>query len=661
MYKLIEISDDFMQLLYGFKNLMVNKPLPVQKSLYVSLNAICKDEVNLDEDILSYKFHFYNLLKSSSLLMYKAYSLIGHGAAAEKHLHYIQKFAYSYYDDAIMKQICCFYNNIYKYSELDIKNKCYHKKRDSVDKKILNYYVLLYEWAPSFNKMIELFQETNSITLLRIAVFAFQSSVNQFNLLSLLSASQKYTLKHYFCFILLAEKMKDINALKAIILQALQFTGSTPDWECIRNAILHLYNKDSKCVTPLKITHLKDIELYIIGYSINFLVSTEKVDAAELLSILKDLYDIAINSFNYINIQLISHLIANYLTPLQAACVKYHCLNYSFKLIQQMLFKSDIKNQSLKFITCEKLQTTILNSLSQNSPQPKITMEIIEREFKDVVIYMQNHTEDEIVMVSSDWPLIIPEIRQMSVSFYSIESESKVEVNTISKFENLYMQFLKTLQSVYVWYDKLIERENQREIKLRIAVEEKQLSKILDDFAEDAFGTYKYLLLGKYNKQIEHSIHKIAAQINTDVSPNVLHKCINYMLTKNTAQEIDIPPHLQQQIQQIKVGELRSSTYLLIDNKISLFPFERLRIYKEECQRITRLLTIESIPQPYTIDPFNGFYVLNPSGDLKSTQERLENYFVSKRMWNGIAGMVPTAKDIINALTTKDIFMYIAN
>jgi separase len=61
------------------------------------------------------------------------------------------------------------------------------------------------------------------------------------------------------------------------------------------------------------------------------------------------------------------------------------------------------------------------------------------------------------------------------------------------------------------------------------------------------------------------------------------------------------------------------------------------------------------------LDGTKGFYVLNPSGDLKKTQERFEPWVerMQRAGWTGISGRVPSEVELLKALETKDIVVYV--
>ncbi|KAK4538979.1 hypothetical protein RGQ29_032085 [Quercus rubra] len=57
------------------------------------------------------------------------------------------------------------------------------------------------------------------------------------------------------------------------------------------------------------------------------------------------------------------------------------------------------------------------------------------------------------------------------------------------------------------------------------------------------------------------------------------------------------------------------------------------------------------------IDPVDAFYLLNPSGDLSSTQVEFENWFRDHNL-EGKAGSAPPAEELVAALKSHDLFIY---
>lgn len=63
-----------------------------------------------------------------------------------------------------------------------------------------------------------------------------------------------------------------------------------------------------------------------------------------------------------------------------------------------------------------------------------------------------------------------------------------------------------------------------------------------------------------------------------------------------------------------------------------------------------------SQPVP-TIDVSRTAYILNPSGDLTSTQKQFESWLDSHQGWNGIKERSPTSEEVKHALMTSNLML----
>ncbi|OJJ44901.1 hypothetical protein ASPZODRAFT_160438 [Penicilliopsis zonata CBS 506.65] len=112
-------------------------------------------------------------------------------------------------------------------------------------------------------------------------------------------------------------------------------------------------------------------------------------------------------------------------------------------------------------------------------------------------------------------------------------------------------------------------------------------------------------------------------------------------------------------------------TVLVLDKALHLFPWESLPCLQG--LPVTRVPSLESLRdrvlqlrhdfgdaarQRASIDRNNGTYILNPSGDLKSTQETFEKDLSGLEQWTGIAKREPSEEEFKEALETKSIFLY---
>ncbi|XP_037451889.1 separase-like isoform X2 [Triticum dicoccoides] len=117
----------------------------------------------------------------------------------------------------------------------------------------------------------------------------------------------------------------------------------------------------------------------------------------------------------------------------------------------------------------------------------------------------------------------------------------------------------------------------------------------------------------------------------------------------------------------------RTPVILVLDTDVQMLPWENLPVLRN--QEMYRMPSVRSIflaltrstnhqkdasvidPPFPVIDPFNAFYLLNPGGDLISTQEEFDQLFRNYE-WKGNAGDAPTAEELVLALRNHDLFLY---
>ncbi|PYH48825.1 C50 family peptidase [Aspergillus saccharolyticus JOP 1030-1] len=113
-----------------------------------------------------------------------------------------------------------------------------------------------------------------------------------------------------------------------------------------------------------------------------------------------------------------------------------------------------------------------------------------------------------------------------------------------------------------------------------------------------------------------------------------------------------------------------NSTILVLDKSLHMFPWESLpclkglpvcRVPSLECIR-DRILQFRSgrssRKHDFSIDRKNGTYVLNPTGDLQTTQSTFEKELLRLEEWKGISKRDPTEEEFRQGLETKSLFLY---
>ncbi|KAL5356708.1 peptidase family C50-domain-containing protein [Aspergillus floccosus] len=112
-------------------------------------------------------------------------------------------------------------------------------------------------------------------------------------------------------------------------------------------------------------------------------------------------------------------------------------------------------------------------------------------------------------------------------------------------------------------------------------------------------------------------------------------------------------------------------TVLVLDKSLHLFPWESLpclqgfpvcRVPSLECLR-DRVLQFRSgsadgAVSGLGIDKTKGTYILNPTGDLQTTQSTFEKDLSRLPGWNGISNRVPTEDEFKEGLESSSLFLY---
>lgn len=109
-----------------------------------------------------------------------------------------------------------------------------------------------------------------------------------------------------------------------------------------------------------------------------------------------------------------------------------------------------------------------------------------------------------------------------------------------------------------------------------------------------------------------------------------------------------------------------SHTVLVLDKALHLFPWESLpclqgfpvcRVPSLECLR-ERVVSFPASRSGVVVDRTSGAFILNPTGDLRTTQTTFEEDLAAQKSWTGVVKREPTEDEFRNSLETKDLFLY---
>ncbi|XP_057978228.1 separase isoform X2 [Malania oleifera] len=247
---------------------------------------------------------------------------------------------------------------------------------------------------------------------------------------------------------------------------------------------------------------------------------------------------------------------------------------------------------------------------------------------------------------------------------------------------------------------------------------DQHLGKFLMDLEDLWFGSWKYLLLGELS-DCEHLdlvhkklVHDLKFRCRMDVNESVLRvllggttcafvkeECLSEIFLKkgcyiggvghgdtsrtccNTSNGVRSPSKLAFQLlleaaKELEVEEClpREPVILVLDCEVQMIPWENIPILRnQEVYRMPSIgsisatidrrqhcqdLQVRTISEVFPlIDPLDAFYLLNPSGDLSSTQAEFESWFRNHN-FEGKAGTEPTTEELTMALGSHDLFIY---
>jgi len=109
----------------------------------------------------------------------------------------------------------------------------------------------------------------------------------------------------------------------------------------------------------------------------------------------------------------------------------------------------------------------------------------------------------------------------------------------------------------------------------------------------------------------------------------------------------------------------RKPAVLLLDEHFQFLPFECMPLFLSQNQGFLRIPSFEYIRslqhEASYVNLKDTFYVLNPSKDLKRTQEKFQEFLQRKQGWQGIIGCEPSKSLLKQALTQNDCYLYIGH
>ncbi|PLW08516.1 hypothetical protein PCANC_18311 [Puccinia coronata f. sp. avenae] len=108
--------------------------------------------------------------------------------------------------------------------------------------------------------------------------------------------------------------------------------------------------------------------------------------------------------------------------------------------------------------------------------------------------------------------------------------------------------------------------------------------------------------------------------------------------------------------------------FLILDKHLHGFPWEVMPILMG--RSVSRIPSLSFLRdrlgenhrttgmKDISVDPTRTSYILNPSGDLTSTQHKFESWLESRPTWNGVKGRSPSSEEVKQALLSSNLMLY---
>ncbi|XP_016408524.1 separin-like [Sinocyclocheilus rhinocerous] len=118
--------------------------------------------------------------------------------------------------------------------------------------------------------------------------------------------------------------------------------------------------------------------------------------------------------------------------------------------------------------------------------------------------------------------------------------------------------------------------------------------------------------------------------------------------------------------------EPQGHTVLILDKFLQRLPWENIACLKS--RSVTRMPSLHAVlghshlkemdsscVLSCGVNPKKVYYVLNPDGNLPDTENRFKEWFTGERAWQGVCGTAPDPDKLQEAVTTKDLYIYIGH
>ncbi|KAJ0743876.1 putative separase [Helianthus annuus] len=270
--------------------------------------------------------------------------------------------------------------------------------------------------------------------------------------------------------------------------------------------------------------------------------------------------------------------------------------------------------------------------------------------------------------------------------------------------------FRTILEESYLSASGFPTLENTNQNRLRWWDQRRKLDQWLSDLLRDMedlwFGPWKHLLLGgpsdhKHFDLLPKKLRKdLKSKCKIDVHENIIkavlrggrrqEDCLSELIIKKGCyvggRELINDGSLSSLVSDLLLSTMheigieeyvdREPVILVPDFDIQMLPWESLPVLRN--QEVYRMPSVASISCTYgrcchsqekdgkdsslfpMIDPLDAYYLLNPAGDLSSTEAEFGNWFKDQNL-EGTAGTSPSVDELSTALKNHDLFIYLGH
>ena len=227
--------------------------------------------------------------------------------------------------------------------------------------------------------------------------------------------------------------------------------------------------------------------------------------------------------------------------------------------------------------------------------------------------------------------------------------------------------------------------------KMRLKLDH-ELNHLMEQVNDEVLGPFAVFLLGEATSNIDLLVSRVSSLCSgLKLTKAAVQMLALVLLYARKFKEEEICEQIKTVLggfsfkRQVEVGEIESLSekfksegsslpplqafkpgpvLLVLDGRCQPFPWESLPCFKsQEFYRVPSLSYIHRArlrarERPSEVDWENASFLLNPSGDLTSTQTCFESWFAEQEGWSGISGEAPDTSALLEMLSLKDIFLY---